>query len=203
MPEIIRDIEQGSDKWLKLRCASIGGTSICKIAPNGKQRNDLLRVFVGEFLTGKPAENKGFQFAERGIEHEDGARQDYALTHGVEVEQVAMVRLDEHKHTSPDGLVGDDGMIEIKTRIPSVFVTAIIDGNKPINVVRQIQWGLYICDRQWCEYLQWCPEFAEVGLNPMIIERIERDEAMIRDLRSSAEVFIADMLKMAKRIKSR
>jgi len=203
MPEIIVDCEQGSDRWRELRCASIGGTAIGKIAPNGKQCNDLLRAFVGEYLTGVPAENKGFQFLERGHEFEDTARQDYALTSGAEVQQVALVRLDNHKHTSPDGLVGTDGMIEIKTRIPSVFVTAIEDGNKPINVTRQVQWGLYVSGRQWCDYIQYCPEFAEVGLNPTIIERIERDENMIKDLRSSADVFISDMLKMAEKIKGR
>jgi hypothetical protein len=203
MPEIIKDCEQGSDEWLTLRCASIGGTAIGKIAPNGKQRHDLLRVFVGELLTGQPAENKGFQFAERGHEFEDKARSDYILTHGSEVEQVAMVRLDHHKHTSPDGLVGNDGMVEIKTRIPSVFVSAIEDGNRPINVARQIQWGLYVCEREWCDYIQYCPEFAEAGLNPMIVERITRDDKLIKDLRSSADVFISDMLKMADKIKNR
>lgn len=203
MPEIIKDCEQGSEQWFKYRIASIGGTAIGKIAPNGKQRNDLLRVFVGEFLTGVPADNITFKYADRGTNNEGDARSEYGLSHHIDVEQVAIVRQSRHKHTSPDGLVGTDGMIEIKTRIPSIFVSAIEDGNFPINTKRQIQWGLYICEREWCDYIQFCPEFNEVGLNPLIVERVGRDEKMIKDLRSSADVFISDMLKLADKIKNR
>lgn len=202
-PEIIRDIPQGSKEWLDLRLASIGGTAIGTIHPAGNPRKQLLNIFVGEYLTGVPAENKKFKYFERGNKYEDDARKCFAATYGVITEQVTIVKRGPHQHYSPDDLIDDDEIAEYKVRLPSVFITATQEHHLPTTVKYQIQWGLHTTKRKRCYYVQYCPEFDWIGLNPLIVEIIERDETMIRDLRSSAEVFIADMLKMAERIKSR
>lgn len=203
MPEIIRGIPQGTDEWKQLRVASIGGTSIGVIQPSGTPRKNLLYMYVGEFLTGVVAENKKFKFADRGNQYEDSARKCFSLTYGVDVEQVSIVRNGAHKHYSPDDLIGDDEFVEYKIRLPSVFIQALQKRHYPTNVKYQIQWGLHTTERKRCYYVQYCPEFDAVGLNPLIVEIIERDEPLIKDLRASADVFISDMLKMADKIMNR
>lgn len=204
MPDIIRDIEQGSPAWHQLRCASIGGTAIGVIQPAGTPRREFLKVFAGELLTGVPAENKKFKFADRGNKYEDDARQCFSLEYGIETEQVAMIKDGPHKHHSPDDIVvGEDSFVEYKVRLPSVFVGAIEKRHYPTGVKYQNQWGLCVSKFKRCFYVQYCPEFAEAGLNPLIVEIIGRDEPMIKDLRSSADVFISDAMKLAERIKNR
>lgn len=203
MSEIIRDIKQGDPEWHQLRLASIGGTSISVIKPSGNPRRALLDIFVGEYLTQVPAENKKFKYADRGNHYEDAARKCFSLTYHVDVEQVAMVKDGPHKHYSPDDLIGDDELAEYKVRLPSVFVRATQERYFPTPVKYQIQWGLAITRRKRCYYVQYCPEFDNIGFNPLIVEIIERDEDLIRDLQSSATVFINDMKKLADKIKQR
>jgi hypothetical protein len=203
-PEIIETCEQGSEDWHKLRLASIGGSSISKItAKGGKQRTSELYSLAGELLTGLKADHFKFQHADRGHDFEGECRDFYSFTTGIETKQVALVRPEgvKYRHCSPDHLVGDDGMGEIKVRIPSVFVEAGTKGLYPITVRKQIQWSLWICEREWCDYIQYCPEMALQGINPLIVDRKYRDEEMIKELVEGADKFIEEMLVMVERMK--
>lgn len=204
MPKYIKDIAQGTDEWEKARIASIGGTAIDKIAPNGKQREDLMHDFASELVTGIPTENFKFKHADRGHKFEPDARLYYGCALKINVEEVGIVKSDKaHMHYSPDGICGDDGLLEIKVRVPSIFSKAIYDEYFPISVKRQIQWGLYICEREWCDYVQYCPEMCDAGINPMVAKRVYRDEDLIKVLSKAASSFIYDMLAQAERIRSR
>jgi hypothetical protein len=201
--------EQGTPEWFLSRLCSIGGSAIGKIAPSKKGRKDLLYEFVGELMTGVPAQSFKFQHADRGLKYESAARDYYSLLNNVEVEQVSLVRSHKHKHYSADGLVGFEGMIEIKTRIPAVFVRKHFE-TMDISLRRQVQWGLWVCDREWCDCINYCPEMADQGIAPMI-QRIYRDEKPLnkkiehvtgKDLNEKADEFIADMYTMVERLKS-
>ena len=103
-----------------------------------------------------------------------------------------------HKHYSPDGLVGDNGMIEIKSVIPSVQVETILSGKVPAAYRKQIQWGLHICERQWCDFISYSPL---ISCQPIFIIRVERDENLIAELDEGADKFIEEMLLIVKQIK--
>lgn len=199
--EIITECLQNSPEWMKLRVASIGGSTIGKLAPKGKQYANELYRFAGELMTGVKAESPSFKFADRGHEQEPIARDYYSFINECEVWQPALVKGEPHKHYSPDGLVGDDGIIEIKTRIPSIFVEASDKGYFPIDVRRQIQWGLHICERWWCDYIQFCGEMAEAGENPMLVLRCYRDEKIIKELDETANQFIEEVYEIVERIR--
>jgi len=190
--EIIKDIEQNSEEWFQLRLGSIGGSSIAKAVAKGqgKSRKDLLYKLAGEILTGVPAPSFKFQHADRGHEHEDDARGAYEFNHGVVVEQVSMIKNGHRKHCSPDGLVGDDGMVEIKTRIPSVFIEAMESGKIPTSDKRQMQWSLSRSERRYCDYVQYCPEMKK---NKLLVIRIARDEKLIKELEEGADSFLHDL----------
>ena len=209
IPEYLYHLEQNTDAWLCERIASIGGTAIDKIAPGGKPRKDLLYQFAGAYITKVPPENFKFQHADRGHQFEPETRDAYSIITGNEVKQVGLVRSGPHKHYSADGLIGDDGILEIKVRIQSVFIMAAIEGYAPIGLRRQVQWGLWVCDREWADYIQYCPELADNGIPP-IIQRIYRDEkpkskreqhVTGKDLDEAAEKFISEMLAIVEKIR--
>jgi len=194
--------DQGTDEWRTLRLGSIGGTAIGRIAPKGAGYKKMLYEFAGEILTGTPADNYKFQHAERGLENEDATWSTYTFLTGVEIERVALVVSDlPRRHYSPDALIGTDGIGEGKTRIPSIYAEAVDVGYYPIDTRRQIQWGLSICEKQWCDYLQYCPEMAAAGHNGLLVQRVRRDEKMIRELNDIAEIFLEDLEKLIAKLK--
>ena len=211
MPEIIYDITQNTPEWIYLRLGSVGGTIIDKIAPRGKEYKNALYYLAGEIITGVPAESHWFKHAERGHIYEPIARAAYTLRTGNEVKQCALIKGDKpHTHISPDGIIGATGLLEIKTRTPSVFLAAK-DGHFPLADKRQIAWGLSVSGREWYERVQFCPEIDRVGSDGIIIERInvytriEVDRKKMKmidlmvELEEVADKFISDMMALVDR----
>ena len=179
--KIITDIDQGSDEWFKMRLGSIGWSSISSVVAGGqgKMRSSLLYRKAGELLSGTTYESYSNAHMERGIEQEADARVAYQWETDNEVVQVALCQSDQpFKHYSPDGLVSTilDGIIEIKCVIPSVHVETIISDKVPSAYRKQIQWGLHICEREWCDFVSYSPL---VEARPIWIKRVERDEKLI------------------------
>jgi len=200
MPTIIRDIPQNTPEWKQLRLGSIGSTAINDIAPGTDGYKNRLYRFTGEILTGIPYEDKKFRYADRGHEFEPEAREIYELINGVDVEQITLIQGDTPRtHTSTDGIIGDNGILEIKTRIPSEFIK-IANGKKaPIADRRQFYWDLLVSKREWVDYVNYCPELYKAKQGGYLEKRIHRDEckSIIKELADIADEFIKDMLKLA------
>lgn len=197
--EIINCI-QGSDEWFKLRIGSIGGSSISSVVAKGqgKMRNNLLYRLAGEILSGVKYEGYRNADMDRGIEQEADARKVYAMEREVEVQQVGLVKETEFYHYSPDGLVGDDGIIEIKSTIPSVHIETIDTDKIDGGYYKQIQWGLIICQRQWCDFISWSPLVLDY---PIWFKRIERDARVMSELCDEADRFVDALKSLVLRIK--
>ena len=197
----ILNVDQRSDEWFKLRLGSIGGSSIAEVTAGGtgKTRKTLLYRMAGEILSGQ--KYNGYQNADmlRGVEQEAEARSLYELVTGTTVQQVGICKESEHTHCSPDGLVGDDGMIEIKCTIPSVHVETIVENVVPAAYRKQIAWSLGITGRVWCDFVSYSPTVVD---KPILIIRSGRDEKLIKELRASAEKFISEMLEIVKKVRS-
>jgi hypothetical protein len=114
------------------------------------------------------------------------------------VTQVGLVRISPHKHCSPDALVGDDGMIEIKCVIPKVHVETIITESIDGSYIKQMQWSLHIAARKWCDFISYSPLMVN---KPIWIKRVFRDEKLIKELDMEADKFIGEMLNIVKKIK--
>ena len=193
---------QGSDEWFSARIGSIGGSSISSVVAGGqgKMRKSLLYWLAGEILSGVKYEGYRNTDMDRGIEQEADARRVYEMEREVEVQQVGLIKLDEFRHCSPDGLVGTDGMIEIKSTIPSVHIETIDTDKIDGEYIKQIQWGLFITQRRYCDFISWSPLVADY---PIWIKRVERDEKLIKDLNDGAEKFIDELKSLVLRIKRR
>jgi putative phage-type endonuclease len=199
MMEIL-NCEQLSDEWMQARIGSIGGSSIASVVAGGQgtMRKNLLYRLVGELLSGVKYEAYSNKHMERGIEQEPDARNMYEFVTGNEVTQVGLVKASPYKHYSPDGLVDKDGMIESKAAIPSVQVERILNGTIEGNYKKQMQWGLWICERQWCDFVSYSPL---VAAKPIWIKRIQREETIMKEMNMAADKFIGEMLNLIKKIK--
>jgi len=192
--QIIRDIDQLQPEWFSLRLASIGSTAINKIAPGGVGFTDTLYEFAGEAITGVPADSFKFQHADRGHEFEPQARRDYEFITDNVVEQITMIQGEPRQHVSTDGIIGEDGILEIKTRIPKIFIK-ILKGKltEPIADRRQRDWGLHVSGRKWVDSVNYCPEIAKAGRGGILIKRFYRDEEKILELKTVADKFLKDL----------
>jgi putative phage-type endonuclease len=204
MIEIIEEIRQGSDAWHSLRIGSIGGSSIDAVSANGRggkpssTRETLLYRMAGEVLSGKKHDGFCSKDMEMGVLLEPEARDLYALINNCEVKQVAMIRQGSHKHESPDGLVGEDGKIEIKSVLPSTHIKTIISDAVPYEYRKQLQWGLSISGREWCDFVSYSPLIVD---KPLHIIRVGRDEKLMQELHEAADIFIKDMFTIVKKIR--
>lgn len=201
--DIIRDIPQNSPEWFQLRLASVGSTSINRIAPQKDGYTTELYKFAGEYLSNTKAESSKFKFADRGHIFEPVARQEYEMIKDVEVELITMVKGDKpHTHTSTDGLISTDRILEIKIRTPAEFLKLAEGKTPPIADRRQWRWDLYICyDRTRVEYVNYCPELHQAGKEYILIDQITRDEEKIKELSEVADVFIKEALHLAGKYK--
>ena len=157
----VYDHEQGSDEWKQARAGVLTASVVGKlITPGGKIADNqtsrgLIHDLVAERLTGRPTDTPTTRDMERGSLDEPYARDIYAEHMGTPVDQTGfMVReIDGHKlGYSPDGLILDVGLLEIKSRKPRLQLQYILDGKIPHDHMAQMQAGMLVAGRDWCAY---------------------------------------------------
>jgi len=184
----IIDVEQNSPEWMQARCGIVTASTFAKVLSQGKDggasvgRRDLMLKLAGEILTGEPAP-EGYRNTDmdRGHEQEPEARALYALRYDAP-ERVGFIR-NGRKGASPDSLVGNNGGLEIKCAIPSVQIDRLLKGRVPPEHVAQVQGTLWVSEREWWDFMSYCP-----GLPPLVV-RAHRDEAYIAQLAKAVDAF--------------
>jgi len=188
--QIITEVDQGSPEWLALRLGIVTCSELECLLVNGKGEAGFgtgaftyMNTLIGERITGEAADPfMGNRHTERGHELESVARKLYEQREEVETNQVAII-LNHGAGYSPDSLVGDKGLTEIKTKLPKFQVEVILSGEIPKEHVAQCQGGLWISEREWIDFVCYWP-----GM-PLFIKRAYRDEAMIRKLSERVRTF--------------
>ena len=188
MTPTIHNVQQGSEEWLQLRCGLI--TASCMkllITPTGKQAaNDKSRAHLDDLLAQRITGyvEPGFQSKdmERGHDDEPRMRAVYEEHTGLAVATCGFMTATRDGHTvgySPDGLVGEDGCIEGKSRRQKYQVRTILNGTVPEEFAWQIQAGLYVSGRKWCDFVSYSG-----GLH-MYIKRVHPVPAMQETIRAT------------------
>lgn len=181
-------MEQGSIEWLALRAGKFTGSRFADLMATTRSgasasRGNLIVTLALEILTGEPEQTYQNDAMRRGTELEPFARGAYEAHTGELVEQVAFVTHPTMPYVgvSPDGLLGADGLIEIKCPASQAkHLAALRDGSHATEYRWQIQGQLWVTGRQWCDAVSYDPRFPE-GLQ-LAIHRVERDEKAIKDL---------------------
>ena len=194
----IIDCEQRSDEWFKARLGVPTASSFDKIITTkgvpSKSAKTYLYKLAGEFVSGASEETYQSAAMIRGCDLECEARNLYNFITGRFVEEVGFC-LKEGFGASPDGLVGKDGLLEIKCPLISTQVSYLLDKSLPTAYIQQVQGQLLVTGRKWCDFMSFYP-----GLDPLIV-RVERDEEFIGLLKIELKLFCAKLADTIEKIK--
>lgn len=194
---IINDIEQGSAEWNSLRIGKVTASRMKDVLSKGrgtaqsKTAESYMMELLAEKLTGESKsffENDAMRW---GTETEPQARSMYELRSGNKVSEVAFIEYDESIGVSPDGLIGDDGMLEIKCPTTIMQIRRALTDDYSKDYYAQIQMQLWVADRQWCDFLSFDPRLdVEAGY---LLQRVDRDEEFINDMKEKTTLFVSKM----------
>ena len=196
--ENITDLIQGSDEWRQARVGSLGASRIADAIARtktgyGASRANLMAELICERLTGQPAPTFVSAAMQHGTETEPEARNAYSFYSGNTVEQVGLIRHPtiEQSHASPDGLIGEDGMVEIKCPQPAAHLDTLTAQEIPAKYITQMMWQMACSGRQWVDYVSYSPSFPENMR--LFIKRLPRDDKRIAELESEIAAFLLEM----------
>lgn len=172
----IHKFSQQSEEWFNIRKGKMTASHAQAIGNNGKGLETYILEMMADFYSIADKDCFSNGDTERGIELEEQARSIYELEKDCEVEQVGFIEYNKFVGCSPDGLVGEDGGIEIKSLNDCNHFKLMINGEKEIDTKHlwQIQMNLLITGRKWWDFISYNPNFPM----EMIIHRIEPDEKM-------------------------
>jgi putative phage-type endonuclease len=188
-------MEQRSESWFQERCGTATASKFADImtlikSGESAARKNYRALLVAERLTGIPTESFTSQAMQHGIDNEELARLEYSLITG---NDVAEAFFEKHPTleagASPDGYVGEDGLVEIKCPNTATHIETLKTKKIPKQYYWQIMGQLWITGRKWCDYLSYDPRLPENA--QLVLIRVERDEQAIKDL----EIEIASFLR--------
>jgi len=190
--QIIKDIEQGSDEWLKLRLGDATASNFDKIITITGKESESLKKYALQLATELMLETPEPSFKNdvmaRGNELESLARDAYQEQTFNVVEQITMFKSDcGNFGYSPDGIIGDDGLNEIKCPIATTHFKYLLDNKMPTDYWQQVQGGLWVSKRKWIDFVSFNSYFKDKKL---FIVRVERDEEYIAKLAEQANKVI-------------
>jgi len=213
---IILDLPQGSQEWLEARAEVITASRFIdararlKVASkNGKAGDftgkaiDYAWTIAMERISGQPLDQTFVTWQmRRGSELEPEARMAYEMETGLLAGDSGLILTDDSVFGySSDGLVDDDGLVEIKCPASCQKIGSIWSGpaNATAEYIDQIQGGMWITGRKWCDFIMYCPWLESVG-KELFIQRVERDDNYIEALEQDLLAFNALIEKYRKSI---
>lgn len=190
--KIYHDIIQGSEEWYQLRLGRVTASNFSKALAGGTgaTRKDYMLDLIVELDRNEAAERIVTQAMQWGTDTEAEAREYYEQLNGVAVDQVGFVERDEFVGASPDGLIGDKGMIEIKCPNSRTQVKYKRAGKLPSTYKAQVQGLLWVCEREWIEFVSFDPRLTQYKY---FRKRIYRDEDYIKELHTKIVMFVTEM----------
>ncbi len=192
-------IEQGSPEWHACRCGKATASRVADIMARGRSgqpsasRANYMAELVIERLTGRVEDGYKSSPMERGNEVEPEAIDAYEFYTGNTTELVGFV---DHPTismfgASPDRLVGEDGLVEVKCPNPATHLATLLGKNIPGVYIKQMQGQLTSTERIWCDWVSYDPRFPEEMR--LVVRRVERNPELIVDMTSAVEVFLAEL----------
>lgn len=199
---LIHDVDQNSNEWIELRRGIPTGSMFSKLCTTkgdrSKSISDAINEKVANVIANETLETwQGNQWTERGHELEQDAADYYQFMNGDrKLKQVGFVTDDENTcGCSPDRLVNDDGLLEIKCPMPKTHVKYLLAKEIPSDYYLQVQGQLMITGREWCDFMSYHP------LLPPLLIREYRNEDLIEKLKGHIEYFNKELERRVNAIK--
>jgi putative phage-type endonuclease len=189
---------QGSPEWFAARCGRVTASRVADVIAKtktgwGAGRANYAAELIAERLTGCTAPSFTNAAMQWGTDCEPQARDRYVQATGRAVVEVAFVDHPEiaMSGASPDGLVGDDGLLEIKCPNTATHLDTLFSETVPAKYITQMQWQMACTGRAWCDFASFDPRLpAPMSL---FVRRVERDVSMILDLETEVAAFLAEI----------
>lgn len=199
-PRIIQ-CEQGSEDWFRARMGIPTSSEfktllgIKKEAKEKVTRQTYLLKLAGEILTDKPMEgNYKSADMERGNAMEDEARDFYSFMSDAELTRIGFIR-NGNTGCSPDSLIGNNGILEIKTAFPHILAALILKDDFPPEHKAQCQGNLWVAEREYIDISVFWPRM------PRFVKRAYRDEAYIKELSAAVDQFNDELHETVERLR--
>lgn len=191
-------MDQRTDDWFAARLGKVTASRIAdvvaktKSGPSASRANYMAQLIV-ERMTGKPTESYSNSAMQWGTDTEPLARAAYEMATGYMVDEVGFV---EHESlpmcgASPDGLVNDKGLIEIKCPNTATHIETLINGTIDNKYMLQMQWQMACTDRDWCDFVSFDPRMPEPLQLKIIL--VPKNEMLIVDLENQVEQFLNEV----------
>ena len=191
-------MEQRTEDWYKARLGKVTASRISDVIAKtktgwGASRANYMAELVAERLTGRTAERYTNSAMDWGTEMEPEARTLYAMLMNTPVEEVGFVPHPTIPMTgaSPDGLIGTDGLVEIKCPYTATHIETLLSNEVPGKHIAQMQWQMACTGRKWCDFFSFDPRMPEHMM--MFVTRIERDEAQVLELEKAVREFLREL----------
>ena len=192
------EIIQGSAAWFAARCGRVTASRVADVVARtktgwGASRANYAAELIAERLTGCTAPSFTNAAMQHGVDQEPVARAAYEARTGVTVDLVGFVDHPEiaMSGASPDGLIGDDGLIEIKAPNTATHLDTLLSETVPGKYVTQMQWQMACTGRAWCDFASFDPRLPPNMA--LFVRRIERDVSLILELESEVAAFLAEI----------
>jgi putative phage-type endonuclease len=200
-------MEQRTEEWFSARLGKVTASRVADVVAKTKSgysssRANYMAQLVVERMTNKQAESYSNAAMEWGTEQEPLARAAYEAEVGVLVDEVGMIDHPtvEMSGASPDGLVGDDGLVEIKCPTTATHIDTLMGEEAPKKYYDQMQWQMSCTGRKWCDFVSFDPRMPE-GLQ-LFVKRVERDDEYIAMLESEVATFLQEVSDKVNKLKS-
>lgn len=192
------DIVQGTPEWHAIRLGKVTASRVADViamtkSGPGAARKNYEAELIAERLTGQPAQRFTNAAMEWGTATEAEARAAYAFHTDADVTEIGFVAHPTiaDSGASPDGLVGSDGLVEIKCPNTATHIDTMLGGTVPGKYLTQMQWQMACTGRQWCDFVSFDPRLPE--RQRLFIRRVDRDQERIEELQSEVVKFLAEM----------
>lgn len=213
------DCIQGESDWFKARLGCVSSSRIAAVIAKRKrvkegetpkelaERYNMRVELAGELLSGNASEHFVTKWMQEGTEKQPLAIAEYEMRYDVEVEQVGFIYHPTIRLAgcSPDGLVGSDGMLEVKSPKVETHIGYLIEGGIPEEYQPQMLWQLACAnDRDWNDFISYCPELPKkYRIFRKRMERTKELDSIIRGMELEVNQFIAEVEEMLAQLKAR
>lgn len=199
---------QGTELWFQEHLGKLTASRVAD-AVNKRKRNpkeplqayvDLRLELAVERVTQKPAEHFVSVWMERGVELEPLARAAYELRKDTTVSTVDFVLHPtmEWAGASPDGLVGDDGLVEFKCPKANTHAEYLLGECVPEEYIPQMMWQMACTERQWCDFVSYHPDFPDPL--DLFVSRLRVSREDIAVMEAQATVFLKEVADLTLRL---
>lgn len=195
-------IEQGTQEWLQMRLGKLTASRMAdaKAKKDTAAYRNYVAQLVAERLTGQIGESFTNAAMAWGTEHEPLARAEYEIRFDAEVREIAFV---DHPKiqwcgASPDGLVGDDGLVEIKCPSTATHIDYLLGQKPPAKYVPQMALQLLCTGRKWCEFVSYDPRMPEE--HRLFMVRYTPEPAYLETIDKEARAFLAEVAETIERL---